>query len=420
VWDELFDKWNETADKPADQAFEPFFARHAAALVRRDRNHPCVFAWSIGNEIIEAPHDPQGLTKERVAAAREAVREHDSTRPVGLACHIPYAAETGVLDPLDFTGWNYQARYERARKKYPDKPIIYSESASAVSTRGAYRLPIAGAKCDFPDSPVVNAYEFSSAAWADLAEVEFERLRRDDYLLGEFIWTGFDYLGEPTPFEYEARSSYFGVVDLVGLPKDRYYLYRSQWRPEVSTVHLAPHWNWPGHEGRSVPVILYTNGDSAELFLNGKSLGIRRKGERPTTPKDLASGVSIEVGAATLSDAVSQPSTSLVSASVGEPTQWSAVDIGDPSRIRSIVLSFSRESKLYGYRIEAADTEGEWREVASHQSTMEPQWGGVNEAIHRVDVETSKLRVVFGDCLGDVEPKVSSIRVYADDYESPY
>src|SRR5690606_5299377 len=139
------------------------------------------------------------------------------------------------------------------------------------SSRGAYRLPIAGVKCDFPDHPVVNAYEYSSAAWADIAEVEFERLRRDDYLLGEFVWTGFDYLGEPTPFERDARSSYFGVLDLVGLPKDRFYLYRSLWRPDTPTVRLAPHWNWPGREGQPTPVVVYTNGDSAELFLNGKS-----------------------------------------------------------------------------------------------------------------------------------------------------
>lgn len=420
VWDELFDKWNDTADKKADEPFEPFYARHAAALVRRDRNHPCVFVWSIGNEIIEAPHDPQGLTKDKVTAAREAFRAHDTTRPVGIACHIPHSAESGVLDALDFTGWNYQQRYERARKKYPENAIIYSESASAVSTRGAYRLPLEGTKCDYPDAPVVNAYEFSSAGWADLAEVEFERLRRDDYVLGEFIWTGFDYLGEPTPFERDARSSYFGIVDLVGLPKDRYYLYRSLWRPGTPTVHLAPHWNWPGHEGRSVPVIVYTNGDSAELFLNGKSLGVRRKGERPTTPKDLASGAPIEVGGEMLSDAASQTSTSLVSASAGDSSSWSAVDIGDPSRVRSVVLDFPRESKLYGYRIEAAGADGQWSEVVSHEATHEPAWGGVNEAIHRVDVEANKLRVVFGECLEGVEPKVSGIRVYADDYESPY
>ncbi len=420
VWDELFDKWNNTADKPADEAFEPFFARHAAALVRRDRNHPCVFVWSIGNEIIEAPHDPEGLTKEKVASARQAIREHDTTRPVGLACHIPHASDSGVLDDLDFTGWNYQARYQRARKAYPDKPIIYSESASAVSTRGAYRLPIGGTKCDFPDAPVANAYEFSSAAWADIAEVEFERLQRDDYLLGEFVWTGFDYLGEPTPFERDARSSYFGIVDLVGFPKDRFFLYRSLWRPETPTVHLAPHWNWSGREGDPVPVIVYTNGDSAELFLNGKSLGVRRKGDRPAPPDDLASGVSIDVGGPRRSDSASPPSKPLASISADGSATWAAVDIDAPSRIRSIVIDFPRESKLYGYRIEAAGADNQWREVAAHEATMEPLWGGVNEAIHHVDVQTSKLRVVYDRCLDKAEPKVSSIRVYAEEYESPY
>ncbi|WP_442483185.1 glycoside hydrolase family 2 TIM barrel-domain containing protein [Aeoliella sp. SH292] len=399
VWNELFDKWNDTSDRASTAPFEPYFARHAAALVRRDRNHPSVILWSIGNEIIEAPHDPEGLTKERVSQARKAMLAHDPTRPVGLACHIPNAADSGVLDELDFTGWNYQARYDRARKAYPSKPIIYSETASTVSTRGDYRLPLMGTKCEFLDEPVVSAFEFSSPAWGDIPEVEFERLRRDDYLLGEFVWTGFDYLGEPTPFDQAARSSYFGIIDLVGHPKDRFYLYRSLWRPDVPTVHLAPHWNWPGHEGRPVPVIAYTNGDSAELFVNGKSQGIRRKGEAPTPAEDLA---------------VDKPSHNRGA----EPS--SQVDLVTPGRVRAIVVDFARETKLYGYRIEVMKADGEWQEVASHAATIYPMWGGVKEAVHRVDAEGSKVRVMFGDCLEDVERCAADVRVYAEEYESPY
>ncbi len=432
VWTELFDKWDSTSDRDASTPFEPHFARHAEAMVRRDRNHPSVVVWSIGNEILEAPADPQGLTREKVAFAREAMLRHDPTRPVGLACHVPHAADSGVLDTLDFTGWNYQARYERVRNTYPNKPIIYSETSAAISTRGDYRLPLSGTKCEYLDEPVVNAFELSSAAWADIPEVEFERLRRDDYLAGEFVWTGFDYLGEPTPFEQSARSSYFGIVDLVGLPKDRFYLYRSHWRPQVPTVRLAPHWNWPGQEGEPVPVIVYTNGDSAELFLNDKSLGVRRKRDRRPPPENLAEGAAIETFDTLVSgDLAASHPVATVSAPPSDEgpnspplssdtAQCSSVDIGRPEHVRAVVIDFARESKWYGYRIEASDGDGAWREVASHVATQHPMYGGVNEAVHHVDVTASEFRVVFDACLDGVEPQAKAIRVYAEAYESPY
>ncbi|QDU89089.1 Beta-galactosidase [Pirellulimonas nuda] len=426
VYAELFDKWDATSDREATAAFEPHYARHAAAMVRRDRNHPSVIVWSIGNEILEAPADPHGLTREKVEFARQAILKHDNTRPVGLACHVPTAADSGVLDSLDFTGWNYQARYERAWSKYPNKPIIYSETASAVSTRGDYRLPLNGTKCEYLDVPVVSAFELSSAVWSDIPEIEFERLRRDDYVAGEFVWTGFDYLGEPTPFAQNARSSYFGILDLVGLPKDRFYLYRSIWRPEVPTVRLAPHWNWPGHEGEAVPIIVYTNGDSAELFLNDKSLGFRRKRDRPAPPEDLAVDVPLQNGAAILTDAVAFRSPSREGGARLSPQQGdvafdcSTVDLGRPEHVRAIVIDFERESKLYGYRVEAYVDGGDWREVASHVATTQPLWGGVHEAVHRVDVEAGRFRVVFDECLDGVEERAKGVRVYADEYESPY
>lgn len=408
VWDELFDKWDATSDRPPSVAFKPYFDRHAAAMVRRDRNHPCVFLWSIGNEIIEAPSDPQGLTREKVAHARQAILDHDATRPVGLSCHIPHAADSGVLDVLDVTGWNYQARYERARSRYPQKPIIYSESSSAVSTRGDYRLPLSGTKCEFPNANVVSAYEFSSPCWGDVPEVEFERLRRDSYLLGEFVWTGFDYLGEPTPFDRTARSSFFGIMDLVGLPKDRFYLYRSLWRPDLTTIKLSPHWNWAGHEGEPIPVIVYTNGDSAELFLNGRSMGFRHKKDPPPIATDLAKESPVEVG---VLDGPLQRDAGV---------DWCAVEIGPERHVSAVVVDFSRESKYYGYRVESSGGDGNWRVVARHTASNDPPWGGVFEEVHRVDVTASKFRIVFENCLEGVEHQVEGIRVYANEYESPY
>ena len=170
------------------------------------------------------------------------------------------------------------------RQRYPDKPIIYSESASAFSTRGFYELPLPqGKTAVFQTDTRWIPTTATAADWSDIADVEFQLDGNDRFVAGEFVWTGFDYLGEPTPFSKQARSSYFGIVDLCGIPKDRFYLYRSYWRPDTTTVHILPHWNWPDRIGQNVPVFVYTNGDSAELFLNGKSLGTPDKGTEPAT-----------------------------------------------------------------------------------------------------------------------------------------
>jgi beta-galactosidase len=223
-------------------------------------------------------------------------KKYDSTRPSTMGCHVPSASGEGkhILDALETSGWNYGRRYVSTRLAYPDMPLIYSESASAFGTRGAYKLPLPKSKTDFTDDGEMTAYMLTSARWSDIPEIEFEYMRIDTFVAGEFVWTGFDYLGEPTPVMninarwgagsflptregYDARSSYFGIVDLAGLPKDSYYNYRSLWNTKEHTVHLAPHWNWQGHEGESIPVFVYTDGDEAELFLNGESLGRRSK-----------------------------------------------------------------------------------------------------------------------------------------------
>jgi beta-galactosidase len=287
VFNELFDKYGPTAGIDCDG--DTFVNQHAEPEVRnfvlRDRNHPCVVAWSIGNEI-------PGLTKRQVDTMAAYFRKFDTTRPTGIGSHIPAQASQGLLTSLDFTGWNYNSKYLVARKAMPDKPLVYSETASAFATRGAYKPDLPGGKQDWGTDGELNAYVLTAASWSDIPEHEFERMRKDRYVAGEFVWTGFDYLGEPTPFNgrgwkerdgRQARSSYFGIVDLAGHPKDSYYLYRSHWRPDAATVHLSPHWNWEGHEGKPVPVIVYTNGDEAELFLNGRSLGRRKKSD-PDSP----------------------------------------------------------------------------------------------------------------------------------------
>ena len=233
--------------------------------------------WSIGNEIWDIEANVFGGSAEQVGTIASYVRANDPTRPVTMATHILQSIKTGLHRYLDVQSWNYGRKYIPGRQAYPDMPVLMSESASAVSTRGYYELPLPRYKEAFPAAPLLSSFDFHAVSWGDIADIEFAKLEGHSFIAGEFIWSGFDYIGEPTPYEKVARSSFFGAVDLVGLPKDRYYLYRSYWRPEVDTVHILPHWNWPNKMGQTVPVMVYTSGDSAELFLNGRSLGRQTK-----------------------------------------------------------------------------------------------------------------------------------------------
>ena len=290
VWDECFDKWDATAARRQEN-LEEYVSRNLRAFVRRDRNHPSVVIWSIGNEISAASAEcPSGVTRERCRLFREVVRSEDSTRPVGIGAWEGVTA--AAFADLDVTGWNYARRYLPIREMFPEKPIVYSESASSFSDAGYYRLALPRAKTDYAlKARKTDGHDLTACDYSDVPDVEFHRVEKDSYLAGEFVWTGFDYLGEPSPYSTGfhnalfkdepmepkdfARSSYFGIVDLTGVPKDRYYLYRAYWNTTDETVHLLPHWNW--RKGDRVPIFVYTSGDSAELFLNGRSLGRRTK-----------------------------------------------------------------------------------------------------------------------------------------------
>ncbi len=300
VWDECFDNWYVTTGR-GDTPLEEFVIAGLKTFVRRDRNHPSVFVWSIGNEIFPGKAAPPeqnhwgnplsvGTTAERCARFRMVVRALDKTRPVGIASCYPEAAGRGDYDALDITGWNYRGLYGAMRAHRPDKPVVYSESASAVSDWGHYADKLPKDKMDYDvDKISVDSYDRNAAPWCDIADLEFERMERDRYVAGDFVWTGVDYLGEPTPFAGSpagrnvprrelARSSFFGVYDLLVMPKDRVWLYRSHWNKDAFTLHIVPdHWTFPEREGKSMPVYVYTSADEAELFLNGQSLGRRRK-----------------------------------------------------------------------------------------------------------------------------------------------
>jgi beta-galactosidase len=302
VWDEAFDKWDGTATLPAGVSIPDHGRKQYHNFILRDRNHPSVVVWSVGNEIfdlegLKLPDSP-GLLKTMVGF----VKALDTTRPVGLAQCVPSSAKSQLPAALDVAGWNYGRRYATARERWPNLPIVYSESASAYSTRGYFDdFPMPLKKDDYPGTARISSYDHNSAYYSDPADVEFALMEQDRFVAGEFVWTGFDYIGEPVPFvaegwshftkrklakEEESRISSFGIVDLVGIPKDRYYLYRSHWAPERQTIHILPHWNWPERLGKNVPVYVYTGGDSAELFLNGKSLGNRTKNPNAEVVRD--------------------------------------------------------------------------------------------------------------------------------------
>lgn len=311
VFDEAFDCW---AKGKGRNDYHRYFADwHEAdlrALVRRDRNHPSVFMWSIGNEVIEQWGDDSRETWKLAQHLAGIVREEDRTRPVANANNGGDMGFNGVQHALDAIGYNYRVEtYATFRAANPAIPLFGSETASTLSSRGEYFFPVSDDKTDpaARQNFQVSSYDLASEGWATQVEAEWRAADAVPGYLGEFVWTGFDYLGEPTPYNSDAtnllnfsdpaakermakqlaelgripvpsRSSYFGIVDLAGLPKDRYFLYQSRWRADHPMAHILPHWTWPEREGQITPVHVYTSGDEAELFLNGQSLGRKKKG----------------------------------------------------------------------------------------------------------------------------------------------
>lgn len=300
VWDEAFDTWKK-GKKPNDYnlLYDDWHERDLKALILRDRNHPSVFIWSIGNEVMNQ-RDVE-MTKHLA----DIVHREDPTRPVSNGYNDPDGGrEVGAVTALDIMGVNYffsqQPKWD-ADPRYKDKPTLGSETSSCVSSRGEYFFGTEYKNWQ------ISSYDNAYPGWGCSPDEQFRINAKFPHLLGEYVWTGFDYLGEPTPYNSDetnllnfrndpekaaelekklnelkkknapSRSSYFGIVDLCGFPKDRYYLYQSQWRPDYPMAHILPHWNWPERKDSIVPVHVYTSGDEAELFLNGKSLGRRTK-----------------------------------------------------------------------------------------------------------------------------------------------
>ena len=278
VIEEAFDEWKDGKNKNGyANYFDEWAKSDIESMVRRDRNHPCIIAWSIGNEIREQ-NTPNG--KEVAKFLAETCKLNDPTRPTtaGFNNHNG-AIKNGLADVVDLVGFNYKPYdYAAKHKQYPDYILFGSETASTVSSRGEYKFPAVEKKGPWYNDYQVSSYDLEYPNWASTADTEFEAQDDNDFIFGEFVWTGFDYLGEPTPYNEgtPARSSYFGIVDLAGLKKDRFYLYQSKWS-DKPVLHLLPHWNWEDRLGQNVPVFCYTNYPKAELFVNGKSMGVKEK-----------------------------------------------------------------------------------------------------------------------------------------------
>ncbi|MBN1397889.1 MAG: DUF4982 domain-containing protein [Bacteroidetes bacterium] len=276
VLDEAFDCWKrEKMQNDYSTLFEKWHKKDIRAMVRRDRNHPCVIMWSTGNEVWEQNDIELSLY------LRSLVLAEDSTRPVTVGCNGEESGFNGFQNTLDVFGFNYKTHhYKNFHETSPLKPYIGTETASCVSTFGEYFFPVSDDKSKGFFNYQVSSYDLYAPPWACPPDVEFEAQDKNPSIAGEFVWTGFDYLGEPTPFGEDSmpsRSSYFGIMDLCGLKKDRFYIYQARWKTDLPMAHILPHWNWPERIGLVTPIHVYTSGDESELFLNGKSLGRKIK-----------------------------------------------------------------------------------------------------------------------------------------------
>ena len=277
---ESFDGW-KTPKVPNgyNKLFDEWAEKDLVNLLRHFRNNPSIVMWCIGNEV---PDQWNGATGPKLTRfLQDICHREDPTRPVTQGMDAPDAVvNNNMAAVMDVPGFNYRPfKYAENYKKLPQQISLGSETASTISSRGVYKFPVVRRAMQKYDDHQASSYDVEHCGWSDLPEDNF--IWHEDYpwSIGEFVWTGFDYLGEPTPYysDWPSHSSLFGIIDLAGIPKDRYYLYRSHWNKDVETLHILPHWNWEEREGEVTPVFVYTNYPSAELFINGKSQGKRTK-----------------------------------------------------------------------------------------------------------------------------------------------
>ncbi|KAI4909551.1 hypothetical protein J4E90_008248 [Alternaria incomplexa] len=296
VMDEIFDTWNfPKVENDFHRIFQEWHEPDLRSFIRRDRNHPSIISWSVGNEL---PEQRNSTGTETCRTLQDIAHEEDPTRQVTIGMNNANAT-TGIAAVIDIIGLNYQGEgkgdswvstFPSFKQEFPEKMTWSTESASALSTRGKYLFPITANKSAIvgggpgeggdPENNIVSSYDLYAPEWAASPDKVFEQQDRHPYVAGEFVWTGFDYIGEPTPYDNSSRSSYFGIIDLAGFKKDRFYLYQARWRPDLPMAHILPHWTWPEDRiGEITPVHVHTSGDEAELFVNGISAGRQSRGK---------------------------------------------------------------------------------------------------------------------------------------------
>lgn len=277
---ESFDEWKSAkVGNGYHKIFDQWVEKDLVNLIRHYRNSPAIVMWCIGNEVPDQWNGEQGPKLSRML--QDICHREDPTRPVTQGMDAPDAVvNNNMAATMDVAGFNYRPhKYLENYKKLPQCIILGSETASTVSSRGVYKFPVVRRSMQKYDDHQSSSYDVEHCGWSNLPEDDWIWHEDHEWCIGEFVWTGFDYLGEPTPYytDWPSHSSLFGIIDLAGLPKDRYYLYRSHWNKEAETLHILPHWNWAGREGEVTPIFVYTNYPEAELFINGKSQGRRTK-----------------------------------------------------------------------------------------------------------------------------------------------
>lgn len=277
---ESFDEWDMAkCDNGYHRYFNEWARKDMINMIHQYRNNPCVVMWSIGNEV-PTQWNPQGYQVARYL--QDICHQEDPTRPVTCGMdQVETVLNNGFAALLDIPGFNYRTHlYDKAYEKLPQNLVLGSETASTVSSRGVYKFPAERKANATYEDHQSSSYDLEYCAWSNIPDMDFARAEDHEWTIGQFVWTGFDYLGEPSPYDTNAwpnHSSLFGIIDLASIPKDRYYLYRSIWNKQAPTLHILPHWTWPGREGLKTPVFVYTNYPEAELFINGKSYGRQKK-----------------------------------------------------------------------------------------------------------------------------------------------
>ena len=444
VLDEAFDCWVLKKTKnDYHRHFSEWYERDVTNMVKRDRNHPCVFMWSSGNEIGEQWGRPQDLEVSRDLT--ELFHKLDPSRLVAAGCNQPNSYKNDFCETVDVYGFNYKPHlYEDFKNLHPQQPVFSSESSSCISSRGEYYFPVSDNKSQGFFNYQVSSYDLYAPNWAMKPDIEFEGQDRYPFIAGEYVWTGFDYLGEPTPYNNDktllinyhteaerkeiedklskmngspSRSSYFGIVDLCGFKKDRFYLYQSRWRPDLPMAHILPHWNWAGREGEITPVHVYTSGDEAELFLNGNSLGKKKKAkigdaqEAKTLPIALSTGKT--VAAKTSED--KNPTANAVDGKLN--TRWCAangsadnslqLDLGEVKDIGSCVIYWEKDSSCYGYDLFASADNSSWQKVA------EADFAGAEKfSLHKLSTKARYIQVKFTGLKNGCWASIAELQVF--------